>query len=294
MLDETGASLVTLSGGEPLLRRDIYEIVEFLVGRGLTINLISNGTLLNEKAISRLSPGKISIFELPLLSAQRKIHDALSGAKGAFDGVTMAIAELKAAGARVVCVFVATRLNLPSWRQTAELALALGADGIMFNRFNPGGTGRENIELLQATPEQLIAALEIAQELSKQYELPIGCSIAMPPCLFPVDRFPQLSFGFCAAGTERAYYTLDPLGNVRPCNHSPTILGNIREQGFWELADSPAATDFVTARPGFCDDCKLAQQCRGGCKAAAQACFGSPWQCDPFLKAFGGQAVKPN
>ena len=55
MLDETGASLVTLTGGEPLLRRDIYDIVEFLVGRGVTINLISIGTLLNEKAISRLS-----------------------------------------------------------------------------------------------------------------------------------------------------------------------------------------------------------------------------------------------
>jgi radical SAM protein with 4Fe4S-binding SPASM domain len=212
--------------------------------------------------------------------------------EGAFDKVTMAVAELKAAGQMVVCVFVATKLNLPTWRDTAELAIALGADGIMFNRFNPGGTGGANIEQLQATPRELTAAMDTAEEIATQYEFPISCSIAMPPCLLDTGKYEKLSFGFCAAGTERAYYTLDPLGHVRPCNHSPTILGNIREQGFWAMLDSPAMQDFVAARPDFCGGCKLADECLGGCKAAAEACCGSVWACDPFLQAFADQAVK--
>jgi len=293
MLDETGASLVSLSGGEPMLRADLFEIVDFLHDRGATINLITNGSLLDEGAVARLAGGRISIFELPLLSSDREIHDRMSGSPGAFDQATMAVADLKAAGERVVCVFVATKLNLPTWREAAEVAVALGADGIMFNRFNPGGRGRENIERLQATPQEVAAALDVAEEITREYEFPISCSIAMPPCLFEHAKWAHLSFGFCAAGTERAYYTLDPLGNVRPCNHSTRILGNLRERGFWEMADSPAMKDFCAARPDFCAGCKLEMTCLGGCKAAAEVCGGSPWACDPFLAAFGEQARKP-
>ena len=293
LLDETGASLISLSGGEPMLRADLCEIVRFMVDRGVTVNLITNGTLLDEAAVARLAPDRISIFELPLLSAEREIHDRMSGRAGAFDDVTLAIANLKAAAQRVVCVFVATKLNLPTWRETAEMAIALGADGIMFNRFNPGGEGARHVDLLQAAPAQLADALAAANAFVEQYEFPISCSIAMPPCLFDVDRYPKLTFGFCAAGTERAYYTLDPLGNIRPCNHSATILGNIRETTFAAMADSPAMRDFMAARPSFCDGCKLADQCLGGCKAAAEVCCGDVSAPDPFLAAFGDRAVKP-
>ncbi len=298
MLDGTGARLVSLSGGEPLLRGDIFEIVDHLAARGVGVNLITNGSLLDEAAIGRLVPNKVSIFELPLLSVERAIHDRMCGVDGAFDRVTMAIAELKAAGQRVVCVFVATRLNLATWAETAELAFALGADGIMFNRFNPGGAGARHVELLQASPGELCAALDEAQRISGQYGMPISCSIAMPPCLFgadggrtgPGERWPKLSFGFCAAGTERAYYTLDPAGNVRPCNHSATILGNIRRADFGEMAESAAMNDFVAARPAMCGGCRWEAQCQGGCKAAAEVCRGAPWSADPFLEAFGQRA----
>ncbi len=291
MVAETGASLVSLSGGEPLLRSDLVDIVDHLAARGLSVNLLTNGALLSEAAAGALA-GKVSLFELPLLSADRNIHDTLSGRAGAFDAATTAVVNLKAARQSVVCVFVATSLNLPTWRETAELAIALGADGIMFNRFNPGGAGRENAASLQATPQQLREALGIAQEIAEHYRLPISCSIPMPPCLFDHARWPGLGFGFCAAGTERAYYTLDPLGNVRPCNHSPTILGNIRTQRFADLVRSDKMAEFASARPGFCTGCKVEPNCLGGCKAAAEVCSGSLSALDPFVAAFREQASK--
>jgi radical SAM protein with 4Fe4S-binding SPASM domain len=293
MLDETGAGLVSLSGGEPLLRPDLPDLADFLVRRGVAVNLITNGMLLDDATLARLTPNRVSIWELPLLSSERAIHDRLSGAPGAFDKVTAAIAELKLRGERVVGVFVATRLNLPTWRETTELAIALGVDGVMFNRFNPGGRGRENVALLQAAPAELQAALDIAEEMSAAYDLPISCSIAMPPCLFDTARYERLGFGFCAAGTERAYYTLDPLGHVRPCNHSPTLLGNIRTTSFEAMVTGPTMRAFVAARPAFCADCALEEKCLGGCKAAAEACSGSPSAMDPFLGAFRHLAVKP-
>ncbi len=292
VLEETGIRHVTLTGGEPLLREDVFQIVEFLNQREVTCNLICNGSRLDEDAIRRLID-RISIFELPLLSSDRAIHDRLSGSDGAFDRVTMAIAGLKAARQRVVCVFVATRLNLPTWQNTAELAIALGADGIMFNRFNPGGRGFDNLHLLQASPAELTAALQQAERLSADYEIPISCSIAMPPCLFDTSGYKQLTFGFCAAGTSRAYYTIDPMGNLRPCNHSPRILGNLRQQPFAELIAHPRMQDFMAARPAFCAGCRHELTCQGGCKAAAEACFGCVSEPDPFLGAFMAEAGLP-
>ena len=291
-LEETGARLVSLSGGEPLLRGDLAEIVDHLAARGVGVNLITNGSLLSEEVIGRLA-GKISIYELPLLSIEAAIHDRMSGREGAFDRATMAVANLKAADERVVGVFVATRLNLPTWRETAEMAVALGLDGIMFNRFNPGGEGARHVGELQAGPEELAAAMEVAEAMSERYEIPISCSIAMPPCLFDHGRYKRLGFGFCAAGTERAYYTLDPLGNVRPCNHSPTILGNIRTTAFEAMAAGRAMRDFKAARPKFCRGCRIEDTCLGGCKAAAEAACGDVWAMDPFLEAFHEQATRP-
>jgi PqqA peptide cyclase len=292
VLDETGARLLSLSGGEPLLRPDLDKIVDFLAARGVATNLICNGSLLTEEAIARLVPDKISIFELPLLSVDRAIHDRMSGSPGAFDRVTLAIANLKALRQRVVSVFVATRWNLPTWPETIELAFALGVDGIMFNRFNPGGEGSRHIDELQASPGELTAALNAAEEASEKYGLSISCSIAMPPCLFDTTRYKRLSFGFCAAGTERAYYTIDPVGNLRPCNHSPTILGNVREQNFWDIVDGAASKDFVAARPKFCAGCRHEMACQGNCKAAAEACFGTTRALEPFLAAYADRIVK--
>jgi radical SAM protein with 4Fe4S-binding SPASM domain len=204
----------------------------------------------------------------------------------------MAIADLKAAGQRVVGVFVATKMNLPKWRETAELGIALGLDGIMWNRFNPGGRGFHHVESLQAPPAEIQAALDIAEQICETYDFPISCSIAMPPCLINTARYRRLTFGFCAAGTPRAYYTLDPLGNVRPCNHSPLILGNIRDRGFWEMADSDAMRGFCAAAPEFCADCRFERQCQGGCKAAAEACYGSVCEMDPFLSSYRDEAVQ--
>ncbi len=292
LIDETDMDLLSFSGGEPMLRSDFFELVDFVAGKGVDINLITNGSLLDRQAIDRIGPGRVSLYELPLLGPTPELHDRMSGKQGAFHRVTRAIAELKDAGQSVVTAFVATNWNLDSWPETAELAFVLGADGIMFNRFNPGGRGLSHIEELQVDPGRLALALDQAQDLSREYGLAVSCSIAMPPCLFPHERWPDLSFGFCAAGTKDAYPAVDPLGNLRPCNHSRTILGNLFEAGFWELMDSETHARFVAARPAFCSDCRIVDQCLGGCKAAAEVAYGNLNQCDPFLAAYKDRAEK--
>jgi radical SAM protein with 4Fe4S-binding SPASM domain len=290
-IKETRCSNFTITGGEPYLREDIIELIKFTQEQGVSINIISNGTLLNKETIIASVEAGVSLFELPLLSSERNIHNSLTRTD-AFDKVTEAMAYISGQKAYLVAVFVATKKNIHTWQETIEMAVALGANGIMFNRFNPGGEGRLHIDELQLSPAELEPALEIANDAVTKYKISVSCSIAMPPCLIKTEKYPNLGFGFCAAGTNRAYYTIDPSGNLRMCNHSQTILGNILDENFFKVAKNKKAKEFVKALPAFCQTCAISKECQGGCKAAAEVCFQNIYEEDPFLKSFKHQAVQ--
>jgi radical SAM protein with 4Fe4S-binding SPASM domain len=284
VLDETDCHHVTLTGGEPLLRADLPLLLDFLRERNVLVTIISNGRLLaEEKAISLLDQG-VALFELPLLSHRREVHDRLSAAPGAWDAVLEAMANVRLRHGQVVAAFVATRLNIEHLYETIRLAYAFGARGMMFNRFNPGGRGRLHLRELLPSVDQVREALMVAERASVGFGLPISCSIPIQPCLIDTKEFPHLGFGYCAAGTERAYYALDPLGNVRPCNHSTTILGNLFDEPFADLVSPARLESFVHTYPLVCHTCELGSTCQGGCKAAAEVCYGSAEEVEPFLR----------
>jgi radical SAM protein with 4Fe4S-binding SPASM domain len=289
-LDETRCRHVTLTGGEPLLRDDLSQILDRLQARGVRSTVISNGRLLSEPAVVDLLERGVGLFELPLLSHRRETHDALSGMPGAFDAVLSAMAHIRTHRGQFVAVFVATRSNLPHLHDAIKLAFAFGARGLMLNRFNPGGRGRTAVDELLPSVGEMERALAVADAAAVEFGFPISCSIPIQPCLIDLESHPHLGFGFCAAGTERAYYTLDPLGYLRPCNHTPTILGNLREEAFADLVAPERIADFVVARPSFCDPCRLRDTCQGGCKAAAQVCCGALTAEEPFLHRHRDQA----
>jgi radical SAM protein with 4Fe4S-binding SPASM domain len=283
-LDEADCRHVTLTGGEPLLRPDLPTLLDLLERRGVQSTVISNGRLLDGQTAGDLLGRGVGLFELPLLSHRREVHDRMSGAAGAWDAVLRAMSEVRLRGGRFVAVFVLTRLNVDDLIETMKLAFAFGARAIMLNRFNPGGRGRAHIHELLPSVEQVRRALAAADAASAQCGLPVACSIPIQPCLIDTTPFKHLSFGFCAAGSERAYYTLDPLGNLRPCNHSDTILGNLLEESFADLIAPERMAPFTCALPAICGACERKLVCQGGCKAAAQVCYGSLTEAEPFLR----------
>jgi len=284
VLDQVNCSHVTLTGGEPLMREDLPEVVSFLHARHVDVTLITNGRLLNDQLAADLIGRGVGLFELPLLSWRRAIHDRLSGAAGAFDASVAALAHVRFHRGRAIAVFVITRQNVSDLYDTIQLACGFGAQGVMLNRFNPGGRGVAHMDELMPTVAELKLALDAAESAAQAFQMPVSCSIPIQPCLIDASQYRHLSFGFCAAGSDRAYYTLDAWGNVRPCNHTPTILGNAWKHRFADLMDSPRLHDFVAAIPPLCADCQLRSQCQGGCKAAAEVCFGQLTAEEPFLQ----------
>ncbi|MHC4337191.1 MAG: radical SAM protein [Planctomycetota bacterium] len=274
----------TFTGGEPALRNDLEKLVARADSMCEDVALITNGTLLGEARVKSLIDAGVSLFELPLNSADRDMHNRMAGRIDCFDEVTRAAADIRYHGAELAFVFVGTSLNIDHWKDALELGIALGARGFLFNRYNAGGECHGKPERLMPSVEQVREGLAISEEYSNKYGVGVGASIAIPPCLIDPKDFPHVGFGFCAAGTDRAYYTIDPIGNVRPCNHTPTILGNLLEMSLREIVRCEELKAFRKARPDFCQGCRLEQECLGGCKAAAEVCYGSLTACEPFLQ----------
>jgi radical SAM protein with 4Fe4S-binding SPASM domain len=293
-LVETRCDHVTLTGGEPLLREDLPQILDLLRERDVRTTIISNGRLLTDSAVVDLLDRGVGLFELPLLSHHREIHDRLSGCTGAFDAALAAMAHIRTHWGQFVGVFVVTRLNVADLYETIKLAFAFGSRGMMLNRFNPGGRGRAHLAELLPSAKEMRQALAVANTAAAELDFPISCSIPLQPCLIDSDVYPNLHFGFCAAGTDRAYYALDPLGNLRPCNHTPTILGNLLEEPFADLIAPERMAPFVEAVPAFCAPCTARDTCQGGCKAAAQVCYGSLSAEEPFLLLNRTEAKTPS
>jgi len=292
VIKESRCKQFNFTGGEPALREDLEELVARAAGQCEHVTLITNGTLLPEERVKSLITAGVSLFELPLNSADRAVHNRMAGEIDCFDKVTRAAADIRYHGAELAFVFVGTAKNIDHWQEALELGIALGARGFLYNRYNAGGECHGCPDKLMPTVEQVYQGLAVAQEYAGKYGIGIGASIAIPPCLIDPKDFPDVGFGFCAAGTDRSYYTIDPVGNVRPCNHTPTVIGNLFEQSLNQIVRSKGLADFRAARPGFCSGCRLEDECLGGCKAAAEVCYGSLTACDPFLEINKNRARK--
>lgn len=127
-------------------------------------------------------------------------------------------------------------------------------------------------------------ALGAAEAAAQEFRLPVSCSIPIQPCLIDLQAYPHLGFGFCAAGSDRACYTLDTAGNVRPCNHTPTVLGSVWQEPFAGIISPGRLDGFVAAVPAHCGRCRCRTECQGSCRASAQGCYGDLAAEDPFLR----------
>jgi pyrroloquinoline quinone biosynthesis protein E len=280
---ETKLKLISLSGGEPLLRKDAVELIRFMTSEGITSNLITNGSLITEKIAKNCVDAGVSVFEIALLSSNENTYNKITRSKD-FKKMLEGIANVKQFDGKLVTVIVATKYNIKDVAETVEMTIALGSDAIMFNRFNPGGMGIKYMKQLLPSVQELREAFQTLNKMSEEYGISITSSVPVQPCLIDMNDYDKLRFGYCPSGNDKSYFTIDSLGNVRVCNHSPTIIGDIKKQSFKEIFENNFVNRFKEIIPEFCSDCRLKEKCRGGCKASAEVCFGCVKDNDPFLE----------
>lgn len=283
LIAESQPRQFALSGGEPLLNKDFFKIARHLKSKKLPVTLITNGTQLDEKIIKDCLKIGIKNFELPLLGDTPEIHDRLTRNPGSWQKVIESCYLIKKHKGELAIVFVITKQNVNRMRETMEMAIALGADVILANRFNVGGEGIKNKNILAITPHELDLAFKNIDDLAEEYEIQVNSGIPMPPCLLKTDNYKNINFFNCPHGGKNAYYAIDPAGNVRPCNHSALIIGNLLQQMTQELLNSPPNLNYFNGCPTECHDCSQMLVCRGGCRAASEVFYGDTTKQDPFV-----------
>ncbi len=292
--EDAPISQVAVSGGEPLLRPDTPDIAADLQQLGLNVVVITNGARLTEACLRRFPAG--CTFETTLFSDQAALHDQLAG-RPSFARVLWNLARLRRYGHHLVVVCVVTRQNAHVVGRVIRLGVALGAQAVMLNRVNVTRRLYREAADLVPTSAQLRACLHEANEAAALYGVTVPVSVPVPPCVVDPTPFRNLHFGWCPRGGPDAYYAYGASGDIRPCNHSTRVLGNVKVHRLRDVADGERARAFWGAAPVECADCDhpLKDKCLGGCLAAADECFGTPARRDPYVelcqaRAPGGRA----
>jgi radical SAM protein with 4Fe4S-binding SPASM domain len=293
VLDQVDCASVALSGGEPTLRPDLYDLVSLIAGRGCKVLLITNGTLLTPAVIDRCLDAGVSAFQVSLLGHRPELHNRLTGFDG-FEKVIDAILHLSRRNATVHTYFAGLAQNMDWFRQTLELNVMLGVHHVALGRVTPGGAGLDRWREQMPSPHQVEQALAAAHELCGRFHLAVSVSTPILPCLNNIASYNRVRFAFCGAQRSGStLYGIDPEGFLKPCSHSPHRLGNLLEKPFAELTAAPYLRQLATSLPEFCRDCADVGTCRGGCRSAACLASGALDGEDPYLALHRNQARKP-
>lgn len=279
---QSGATHITITGGEPLLRRDAMQILGHACNLARTVHLITNGSHVDAERAKEMADMGISSVQLTLLAGNREDHDRLKGAV-CFDDTCRAAYHLTQAGVTVTVCFVAMRENADAFADVLRLCAALGIKHLSYNRMSPTGGAVHHIARLMPTVEDIEGHLHLANTLGHGLGIQIATAMPIPPCLVRIQRYPNVRFGYCSTGTESPNIVVDGKGNVRSCNLASGILGNLVEQDWAEIHANPYQQNFRRNVPEMCKGCAYETSCNGGCKESGFATFGDHAHPEPLV-----------
>lgn len=278
---------ITFTGGEPFMAKRFQELVLFTRMQGLSATVISNGTFADFSTYQQLADIGVSLFELPIHSTHKKHHDALTQVDGSWERTVETIEKLLELKTEVVVVIVLTKQNHKEVGETLDFIKSLGIERVMVNRVNLGGEGVYHSSEILMTREELIDSYQIISQKAKELELSISSNVCTPICVLNPRDYKHIQMTGCSSELSEKSIVLDYKGNIRFCNHSPEVLGNIFADSLESILQSEKALAWQQIIPEFCAECKAYNQCKAGCRAAAQQMRRSLASADPIIDFVG-------
>ena len=256
---------VNIGGGEPMIRRDFFEIVDYATANGVGVKFSTNGAFIDAAKAQRLAGMDYLDIQLSLDGADEATNDAVRGA-GSYRTVRNAMDHLAAAGFGPFKVsVVVTRHNVGQLDAFKELTDSYGAQ-LRITRLRPAGRGADTWHELHPTHEQQV---ELYHWLSKH-----GENVLTGDSFFHLNALGDPLPGLNLCGAGRVVCLIDPVGDVYACPfviHEEFLAGNVRAEGgfarVWKQSEL-----FRSLRepesPGACASCGSYDACQGGCMAA--------------------------
>lgn len=290
-----------LTGGEPFLRKDLFEIAGYAAEKKFTTVFGTNGVLLREREARLMREHKVLGASISLDSTDRAKHDGFRRLPGAWEGAVRATRVLADAGLDFSLHMSVTDWNVDEVPAMVDLAKQLGAKVLNFFFLVRTGRGKDLTDIDAAAYERILTWLARAQGVGQgppafedPWSTPVGradgllirakCAPHFRRILYELNPSSPLlknyAHGSCPAG--KYYCRITPLGDVTPCPYMPVSAGNLRETGFAELwRQAPVFDDLRDPRlGGRCGACEFRRVC-GGCRCRAYATYGDYLAEDP-------------
>ncbi|MFW9864604.1 MAG: radical SAM protein [Candidatus Thorarchaeota archaeon] len=268
------------TGGEPLLRKDIWEILTYAKQRaepkGHMIAFASNGYLINDEIAEKLRDHGVGLIFISLDSIDPEINDLIRGTKNSFNRQKRAIEACNKAGILVIISCTVMKQNFESFYDIKEYAEKLGVY-YYFTGIIRVGRAHENWEDLGLTDEQYrelydIKFGDIIQDIRKGdiEKIPLMSCFDMVPFMEMPASVKDREFLEWGVGCQscRCVMGVGIHGDVYPCEFiTKTVLGNLKNQSFKEIYESEMASVLREHRDrkGKCGECEHLDLCGGGC-----------------------------
>ena len=265
---KAGFKIMIFSGGEPLMREDIFHLVSFAASRGLRPVLGTNGTMITADTALRLKESGVVRAGISLDSLDPAKHDAFRGLPGAFDKTLAAMKNCLSAGLQFQIHTTVMDWNREEICSLADFAAANGASAFHVFFLIPVGRGK----FIKETALEINEYEKLLREImAKQTLLPIEIKPTCAPQFTRIAAQMGLDNRFargCIAGS--AYCIINPAGIVQPCAYLPEAAGDVRAEPFEEIwKNSPVLKKLRTLQyGGSCGKCSFVSVC-GGCRARA-------------------------
>jgi radical SAM protein with 4Fe4S-binding SPASM domain len=227
LLDElasAGVLFLTLSGGEILLRKDFFEILEYARELTFCVKLKTNAILIREAEAGRIRSLSVDSIQVSIYSHRPEVHDAITKVLGSLKRSLDAIRFLKAQELRVIVADVLMQQNAQDYPSVRALAAELGVEFTLDPTITPKMDGDRSILILNAGE---IALQKVFRDQALVGNVEEFCS---PPSKADDDDFNAIP---CSAGHTACY--ISPYGDVYPCVQFPLPCGNVRRTRFLDI-----------------------------------------------------------
>jgi radical SAM protein with 4Fe4S-binding SPASM domain len=253
----------SFTGGEPLLRKDLERCIAYAAKKGLTVNLITNGTLCTQKRARSLAKAGLRTAQVSIEAPEEALHDELTGRPGSFNEALKGMRAMQEAGISVQTNTTLTAVNAEAVLKLPGFLKGAGISRFSVNLYIPTGKGKD-------TPRLFLPYTEAGPYIDRlrRQAAPLGLTFywysPMPYCIYnPIAK--GLGNKSCAA--VDGLVSVNPKGEVLPCSSYNEPVGNLLTGPFSEVWFSERGSYFKNKRyaPEECRGCSAFTACQGAC-----------------------------
>lgn len=278
---DMGAVQLGFSGGEPLLRKDLEQLVKYARDLGFYTNLITSGIGLTEKRIAKLKEAGLDHIQISFQGADPEVNDAIAGRGKAYQQKFNMAKSVKEQGYPMVLNFVISKQNIDQVADILKLSCELNADYVELAMAQYYGWAYENRDHLLPTRDQLVEAEKIVNDFREQQQ---GKG---PHFIFVTPDYFEVRPKACMNGWASTFLTVTPDGSALPCHSAKTLpltFPNVKEKSVNDIWQKDFSFEHFRGDDWMQEPCKSCDEKEkdfGGCRCQAFMLTGDMNKTDP-------------